>query len=386
MKALFAVDHIFAKTLDGKIYTIGGKFPYSAWSTYLSTFSDLTIISRARDVTDVTNLESSEGPGVAFQLMPDDRGFKRLRSIRSTRRIVDDLVASVDVVIARVPSEIALLACDSARHQGKPYLVEVVACPWDALWNHGAITAKLYAPIFTRRNKLAIRKAPLVRYVSKSFLQGRYPTLGEQYVASNVQLTGSSKVKKFTNFNNKFGTIGALHTKLKGIDVAIRALSLVKISRPDLNFEYRVLGEGSPASLKILAKELGIGDSVYFDGVLPPGGAVADWLDNIDFYLQPSYQEGLPRALIEALSRGCVSAGSTAGGTPELLISERLHKPGDYKNLARIIIEMLDRDSSQLENESKNNEARSRQFSADQMYFSRLSSLKALREMHGAVD
>jgi glycosyltransferase involved in cell wall biosynthesis len=64
---------------------------------------------------------------------------------------------------------------------------------------------------------------------------------------------------------------------------------------------------------------------------------VLEWLDDVDLYLQPSFQEGLPRALVEALSRACPALGSTAGGIPELLPPECLHEPGDARRLAELV-------------------------------------------------
>ena len=46
------------------------------------------------------------------------------------------------------------------------------------------------------------------------------------------------------------------------------------------------------------------------------------WLDSLDVYIQPSLQEGLPRALIEAMSRGLPCYGTRTGGIPELLPAE----------------------------------------------------------------
>jgi glycosyltransferase involved in cell wall biosynthesis len=85
------------------------------------------------------------------------------------------------------------------------------------------------------------------------------------------------------------------------------------------------------------ARKLGIADQVAFDGTRPSGDGVRGWLDNIDVHLQPSYQEGLPRATVEAMSRACACGGSTAGGLPELLPEERLHRPGDIVALARLM-------------------------------------------------
>ena len=62
------------------------------------------------------------------------------------------------------------------------------------------------------------------------------------------------------------------------------------------------------------------------------------WLDEIDLYLQPSFQESLGRALIEAMSRACPAIGSTIGGIPDLLAPECLHRPGDAIRLGELIM------------------------------------------------
>ena len=50
-----------------------------------------------------------------------------------------------------------------------------------------------------------------------------------------------------------------------------------------------------------------------------PHKKVFDWLETIDIYAQPSRQEGLPRALIEAMSRAVPAFGARTAGIPELL-------------------------------------------------------------------
>ena len=98
-----------------------------------------------------------------------------------------------------------------------------------------------------------------------------------------------------------------------------------------------------------LAKELNIRDKIEFCGVLPGGEPVFKWLDKMDLYIQPSFQEGLPRAVIEAMSRGCPIVGSSAGGIPELIDKSCVHKPGDYNGLADSIERIImDNDYSMM--------------------------------------
>ena len=53
-----------------------------------------------------------------------------------------------------------------------------------------------------------------------------------------------------------------------------------------------------------------------------PHDEVFTWLDGLDIYAQPSRQEGLPRSVIEAMSRGLPCIGARTAGIPELLNEE----------------------------------------------------------------
>jgi glycosyltransferase involved in cell wall biosynthesis len=114
--------------------------------------------------------------------------------------------------------------------------------------------------------------------------------------------------------------------------VVIQALRIVVKKFPELRF--KILGAGGSYPWVALAKKNNVSKHIEFCGTLAHGQPVFEWLDTIDLYLQPSFQEGLPRALIEAMSRACPALGSTAGGIPELLPLDCLHQPGDYRKLS----------------------------------------------------
>jgi L-malate glycosyltransferase len=79
---------------------------------------------------------------------------------------------------------------------------------------------------------------------------------------------------------------------------------------------------------------------VHFRGNLPSGQAVRAALDAADIFVLPSRQEGLPRALVEAMARALPCIGSTIGGIPELLPPADLVPPGDAEALAAKIREV----------------------------------------------
>lgn len=393
---LFAIDHIFQASPERDVYTTGGKFPYSAWTSYLEHFDTMTVFSRGRRLQgamEAAHLSRASGPRVEFRLMHAQRGLSRAASLFQPNESLKYAVKNADAVIARLPSEYGLAAIEYAKAAGKPYLVELVACPWDALWHHGGLIAKAYAPVLAARTRRALKDAPLARYVTAKFLQERYPTAGHATTASNVILNSASSLNikqralrfEVLRAGNPMrpltiGTIGALHTRLKGVQTAIATLADVRDALPP--FRYRVLGEGDPSALVKLAKRHGVADCVHFDGVLPAGEAVAGWLDDIDIYLQPSFQEGLPRGLIEALSRGCLALGSTAGGIPELLPRNRLHRPGHVAGLRsglQALWTMVEQSQSESVYEAARNIDKASEYSPNIIMARRNASVAALK-------
>ena len=221
-----------------------------------------------------------------------------------------------------------------------------MGCGRDSHWYHGGIVSKLYSFYSYFKMKSVVKKSNFCLYVTDLFLQGRYPPNQQAKVTcvSNVELFKfdqkllKKRTQRIKNNTGKitFGTIGSLTTNYKGIHIAMKALS-----KCDFDYEYRILGEGAfLEKYRKLCKELNIEDRIKFQGVLAERDQVFNWLDEIDIYLQPSLTEGLPRTLIEAMSRACPSIGSSSGGIPELLNKKAIFRTKDYIELRKIIKEV----------------------------------------------
>jgi glycosyltransferase involved in cell wall biosynthesis len=109
-----------------------------------------------------------------------------------------------------------------------------------------------------------------------------------------------------------------------------------------LDLRLLMIGDGSyRKELAAQAAEASIAEQVEFLGQLPTKDDVRKWLDHADLFVLPSYQEGLPRAMVEAMARALPCIGSSVGGIPELLAAEDLVPPGDVNALARKIREIV---------------------------------------------
>lgn len=255
MSLLFCHDHRFFVDAEDRIYSYG-QFDHAIIDRYVKIFGDVTIAARGARLMpqdDISRLSPCSSEHVKFLWMPNLSSPRGLTVGRpAAKRKLAQAVASSDAVIARLPSEIGMMALALARRQGKPAGTEVVACIWDGLRSHGGILANLYAPLAYWRMKRATARTSMVLYVTKTFLQGRYPSHGRQAVASNVEISSpdpdvlKARLEKITASDGPivFGMIAALFHKEKGIDMAMEALSIARRTVPG----FRLKKFSAPAS------------------------------------------------------------------------------------------------------------------------------------------
>lgn len=255
---------------------------------------------------------------------------------------IETAMKDCTLVICRCPAISAFKAADVARKLDKPYLTESMGDPWDAYWNHG-IQGKLIAPYMFFKMKNVVKHANYAVYVTSKFLQGKYPCNNESIAASNVLIDSgkreilnerNNKLDKFDSENITLMTTAAIDVRYKGQQYVIQAIP--KLNRQGIRVKYYIVGEGKEDHLYQVAQSCGVVDQVVFTGKLPLN-AVLKLLDETDIYLQPSLQEGLPRSVIEAMSRGCACIGARTAGIPELLQEDMIVRRKSVEDIVNSI-------------------------------------------------
>ena len=278
--------------------------------------------------------------------MPNPNTPKNFLCNKKAKETMRKYVEMADMVFLRIPSIYSNMAADECRRINKPYLVEVGGCAWDSYFNH-SIAGKFMAPVLYLNQKKTVRNANFATYVTRKWLQNRYPTDGEQIVASNVYLNyfdDDNIEKRVLRYKSnkperyRLGTIASVDVRYKGQEYVIRAMA--KLKSDGIIVDYDLVGAGNPERLKVLVEKLGVEDQVHFKGV-KKHDEIWEWLDTIDIYAQPSKQEGLPRAVIEAMNRGCLAIGSNVAGIPELLEDDMIFKPNDVCKICDIIKKLI---------------------------------------------
>jgi glycosyltransferase involved in cell wall biosynthesis len=155
--------------------------------------------------------------------------------------------------------------------------------------------------------------------------------------------TADAKIQAKESIDLKNRKIVAFSGRLverKGMDFLIDSWRDVTRDRPDAIL--LVLGDGPLLeNMKKKATDLGIADSVVFQGHVDQ---VIDFLHATDVFVLPSYQEGMPNSLLEAMACGLPVVATRIGGVVDIIRDEEsglLTAPGDSKGLAERILMLL---------------------------------------------
>lgn len=351
MNVVVGIDHRFARTPDGAIWT-QAAFPYSFWTRYLEGFDAVRVVARVRDVEQAPRDHvRADGPRISFSAVPYYIGpWQYLARSLAVARAVRRAVGPHDAVIMRVASQVGNCLFAHIRKQGRPYGVEVVGDPWDTLSPN--TVRHVLRPMLRRYCTLRLRQqcwnACAASYVTEHTLQERYPIrpggfsthyssveLGREGYVTAVPFDADSRPDSM-----RIVFVGTLEQPYKGPDVLLQAVTTCLRAGRDLRLS--MVGDGRlRQELQQKAADLGIADRVAFRGQLLAGKAVRDELDQADLFVLPSRGgEGLPRAIIEAMARGLPCVATTVGGIPELLPSEALVPPADALALAEKFSEL----------------------------------------------
>ncbi|MAS43508.1 MAG: colanic acid biosynthesis glycosyltransferase WcaL [Rhodobacteraceae bacterium] len=121
---------------------------------------------------------------------------------------------------------------------------------------------------------------------------------------------------------------------IKGVRVLLEAFAALRAAHPDATLT--LVGDGTErAGLEAEAARLGLSEAVAFAGYRSQA-EVADLLKTSDVFVLPSFAEGVPVVLMEAMAAGLPVIGPLVAGVPELVedgISGFTVFPGDPAQL-----------------------------------------------------
>lgn len=355
MRILFCSEEII-EICNGSYYSMNLGQHIEKYS-YLG---EVTCVCYCRSVAQ-TKLPKIDIQSAKFIFTEKETSIKAKISYRQkNQHTIEKCVKNADALIAHVPSTNSEHAIKAAKRYGIPYMTVVVGCVWDSMWNYDWRGKLMALPEYIKeRNQVASSDYAL--YVTEHFLQQRYPCKGHTEHASNVCIPEVStpvlerRLARITSQTDNSPinliTVASVSVRYKGQEYVIQALS--KLNKGNYRqYHYYLIGGGDQSYLKTIAKKYDVEPFVHFMGALPHD-KVTEVLDEMDIYIQPSKQEGLPRALIEAMSRALPAIGTNIAGIPELLDHNYLINKGSYKEIINALSEKFGK-TQMIEQATKN--------------------------------
>lgn len=388
MRVLVSASARCVMTPDGVLWTPSPSLNYSFWARYLDVFDEVHLLVRAQTVAEPPmRWNRASGPGIQAYPIPYFVGpAEFVKSYSLIKQTILQALDHTEAVMLRLPCAIG-----GEVHRllvsRRPYGVEVVADPYNT-FSPNAVKHPLrpfFRWWFTHTLKQQCANACAAAYVTEYALQRRYPPAKDAFTThfSSINLPSAAIADCSRQFFNAKSSsllifVGTLDQFYKAPDILIQAVKIC--AQRGFDLRLNILGDGKhKAELEQSVFDLGLTEQISFLGHLSLDSMVRAQLDKADLFVLPSRQEGLPRAMIEAMARGLPCIGSNVGGIPELLASEDTVAPGDVVALANKICEVLEQPSRMVEMSARNLE-KAKDYNNDVLCQRRITLYKNVRE------
>ncbi|HJZ81839.1 MAG TPA: glycosyltransferase [Pyrinomonadaceae bacterium] len=160
------------------------------------------------------------------------------------------------------------------------------------------------------------------------------------------QLNGHHESRRSSDGRVTFG-FAARMEKLKGPMIMIEALGLASQQNP--NICMNIAGDGSQRQkIAARAKTLNVAGQYRYHGVYTHPEERSAFMQSLDVFVMPSFTEGTPNCIVEAMAHGKPIIASEVGGVPDMIGNDAgvLVPPGDVKALTQAMLRLArDRDT-----------------------------------------
>lgn len=166
-------------------------------------------------------------------------------------------------------------------------------------------------------------------------------SMGVETSLFSCQPKGEKKDDLLSNLSRPILLFIGRLIKIKGIDYLIRALPEITEKFPNVNLV--IIGYGNEREkLESLARDLNI-NNVSFLGRIP-NRELPYYYQQADIFVLPSFKEGSPVVLMEALSTGCPVVATKIAGIPYMIEDGEnglLINTGSVSEISRAVIRIL---------------------------------------------
>lgn len=389
MKLLLTTNGRLVKNDRGEYFT-SVVYGYTFFERYLEVFDEIKLVAHCEKLSEIPDgYLRVDGERLSVIEVPFPHGkVEYVKKFLSIKKTLKEKIknADFDVAVLRIPDQLSFQVFNVIKNMGKPIGAEIVSSSWDIMAPD--VSSNPLRPfirlIWDFNEKRICRKADGTAYVTKSFLQHRYtPNTSEGHFTTNYS---SANVKKAVSEAKTYsdGVKTLLHVSadigglIKGHLELVEAMG--KLKNDGIETKAVIVGNGELApQVKKAISDYSLEDAVTLTGRLNKE-QLSEVYKNADVFVFPSYREGLPRVVIEAMTYALPVIATDIPGIRELINPDCLAPVKDSQTLYEKLKVLLC-DNSLLEARSKENLENSADYTSDVLqqrrneFFGKLISL-----------
>lgn len=347
-------------TTNARLYKYKGKYystlvyDYDFFLRYLTVFEKIRLVAHVEEMGDnyTNNLLRVDGPNLEVFEVPFPHGkVEYIKKYYSIKRKLKKATIGCDAAILRVPDQLTFQLFNIVKRNNIPIAVEVVADSWELF--SPSSSKSLFRPfirlLWHYNQKKCCAKAEGVTYVTKFGLQKRYPPKNESNssrfttyytdagIDENVITFPRNYVDK--DYFNLLHVSTTISSYVKGHKELI--ISFIQLRNQGHLLKLHLVGGGDlEPDIKQSINESGFDKDVIYHGLVNKD-ELYDLYKKSDIFVFPSYREGLPRVVLEAMAHGLPCITTDLPGTRELLDEEMLIPIKDTQSLTEKIANLI---------------------------------------------
>lgn len=223
----------------------------------------------------------------------------------------------------------------------KPVIVHMHgSCFKEFYFGSGLLLKKYCNYIFNKVDKIIVLSNSWKDFFNNFVQADKIEVLNNSVPITNIQkdIIKAEKEKVTFLFMGRLG-------ERKGVYDLIETISRIYNNlKYKGRFEVVLAGDGEVSNVDKIIKEKNL-DQVIINVGWISGNKKEELLRNSDVFVLPSYNEGLPMAILEAMSYHLMCISTNVGGIPEVIkngIDGYINDPGDNEKLYNCMINVID--------------------------------------------
>ena len=352
MKLALTTNARLYKAPDNHYYT-QVVYNYNFFQRYLNVFPIVKLIAHTEYVEQdtVIGMVQVDGPGLEIYEVPLPHGkIEYIKKYFVIKKALKQALNECDAAILRIPDELAFQLYNEIARAKIPLAVEVTSDPW-VLYKKGNARNSIFRPFIRIHWHLMQKKickmANGTSYVTQHYLQQRYPySTGEKHFTTfytNADIDEEwLRAKSSRNINKRIRLVHVstnVSNNAKGYREYLTAAG--ELIKEGIELDIVVVGNGDfNDECKNIVNKYGLEPYIIKTGKLVKKELLKELLKD-DIFVFPSYVEGLPRVVVEAMATGLPCIATDLPGIVELIGNDWTVPVYDIKNLIEKIKQLI---------------------------------------------